>query len=173
MAEIHVTASAVIPAPPSIVYGLIADYRRGHPSILPPEYFQNLQVHAGGIGAGTRITFQMRVLGQTHHFFARISEPEPGRRLVERYPETGMVTTFKVDPEGAGKRSRVTITTAYTKAGLAGWFERLVAPRFLRTVYAAELGLLELEATARMAGTTVAEYMEASSRGQASRAAAG
>jgi len=49
----------------------------------------------------------------------------------------------------------------------------LVAPRFLRTVYAAELGLLELEATARMAGTTVAEHTEASSRGQASRAAAG
>jgi hypothetical protein len=115
----------------------------------------------------------MRVLGQTYHFFARISEPTPGRRLVETYPDTGMVTTFTVDPEGAGKRSCVTITTAYTKGGLAGWFERWVMPRFLRSVYATELSMLEIEARARISGTTTAEYMEASSRGQPSRAAGG
>jgi len=155
MAEIYVTSSAVILAPPPIVYGLIADYRAGHPSILPPKYFQNLQVEEGGIGAGTRITFQMRVLGRSHHLFAHISEPEPGRRLDETYPDTGMVTTFTVEPEGAGKRSHVTITTAYTKAGLAGWFERWVVPRFLRTVYATELNLLGIEARARISGTTV------------------
>ena len=154
MAKIHVTSSAVIPVPPAIVYGLIADYRRGHPSILPPKYFQNLEVVEGGIGAGTRITFQMRVLGRTHRLFACISEPEPGRRLDETYPETGMVTTFTVDPEGAGTRSRVTITTAYTKAGLAGWFERWVVPRLLRTVYATELNMLGIEATARIRAPT-------------------
>ena len=155
MAEIHVTSTAVIPAPPPVVYGVIADYRRGHPSILPPKYFRNLQVMEGGIGAGTRITFLVRVLGRTHRLFARVSEPEPGRRLDETYPDTGMVTTFTVDPEGAGKRSRVTITTAYTKAGLAGWFEGWVMPRFLRTVYAAELNMLGIEARARISGTTV------------------
>lgn len=172
MPDIHVAVSGIIPAPPPIVYGLIADYRRGHPSILPPKYFRNLQVHEGGIGAGTRITFQMRVLGRIHHFFARISEPEPGRRLVETYPDRGMVTTFTVDPQGDGKRSRVTIATAYTRAGLAGWFEQWVVPRFLRTVYAAELNLLEIEARARISGTTTAHHMEGSSRGNASRVAA-
>ena len=150
MAEIRVTSSAVIPAPPPIVYGVIADYRGGHPSILPPKYFQNLQVEEGGIGAGTSITFQMRVFGRTHRLFARISEPEPGRRLDETYPDTGMVTTFTVDPEAAGKRSRVTITTAYTKAGLAGWLEQWVVPRYLRTVFATELDLLAIEAKARV-----------------------
>jgi hypothetical protein len=41
--DIHVSASAVIAAVPSVIYALIADYRQGHPSILPPRYFQNLQ----------------------------------------------------------------------------------------------------------------------------------
>jgi hypothetical protein len=154
MAEIHVASSAVIQAPPPVVYGVIADYRTGHPSILPPKYFQNLLVEEGGVGAGTRITFQMRVFGRSHRLFARISEPEPGRRLDETYPETGMVTTFTVDPEDAGRRSRVTITTAYTKAGLAGWFERWVVPRLLRAVYATELNLLGIEASARLSGAT-------------------
>ena len=150
MADIYVASSAVIPAPPAIVYGVIADYRAGHPNILPPKYFRNLQVEEGGIGAGTSITFQVRILGRSHRLFARISEPEPGRRLDETYPDTGMVTTFTVDPENAGTRSRVTITTAYTKAGLAGWFERWVVPRFLRSVYTSELNLLGVEARARI-----------------------
>jgi hypothetical protein len=149
MAEIHATSSAVIPAPPPIVYGIIADYHRGHPSILPPRYFQNLQVEEGGVGAGTRISFQMRSLGRVRRFRARVSEPEPGRQLRETYQETGMATTFTVDPEDTGHHSRVTIATRYTKAGLAGWLERWLAPGYLRAVYTAELRELTVQARAR------------------------
>jgi len=149
MAEIHATSSAVIPAPPPIVYGIIADYHRGHPSILPPKYFQNLQVEYGGVGAGTRISFQMRSFGRIRRLHAHVTEPEPGRQLCETYPDTGMITTFTVDPEDAGRNSRVTIATRYTKGGLAGWLERRLAPGFLRAVFAAELRELGVQARAR------------------------
>ena len=149
MPEMHARSSAVIAAPPPIVYGLIADYRQGHLSILPPRYFQNLQVEEGGVGAGTRISFQMRSFGRVRRFHAQVTEPEPGRQLRETYPDTGMTTTFTVDPEDAGQSSRVTIATRYTKAGLAGWLERWLAPRFLRAVYGAELRELGVQAGAR------------------------
>ena len=149
MPEIHATSSAVVAAPARIVYGLIADYHQGHPSILPPKYFQNLQVEEGGVGAGTRISFQMRSFGGVRHFHAQVTEPEPGRQICETYPDTGMVTTFTVDPAAPGHSSRVTITTRYTKAGLAGWLERWLAPRFLRAVFAAELRELGVQARVR------------------------
>jgi hypothetical protein len=149
MPEIHATSSAVVAAPAPIVYGLIADYHQGHPSILPPKYFQNLQVEEGGVGAGTRISFQMQSFGGVRPLHAQVTEPEPGRQLCETYPDTGMVTTFTVDPGDAGHSSRVTITTRYTKAGLAGWLERWLAPRFLRAVFAAELRELGVQAMAR------------------------
>jgi hypothetical protein len=148
MAEIQVSASAEVGAPPPIVYGLIADYRHGHPSILPPRYFRNLQVEEGGVGAGTRITFQMR-LGKLWRLHANVTEPEPGRRLCEIYPDTGMVTTFTVDPAHEGRASSVTIATRYTKAGLAGLVEKWLMPRFLRTVFAAELQQLDAQARRR------------------------
>jgi hypothetical protein len=148
MPEIHVTSSAVIGAPPPIVYGLIADYHRGHPSILPAKYFQDLRVEEGGVGAGTRINFQMR-LGKLWRLHANVTEPEPGRQLCENYPDTGMVTAFTVDPEDAGHSSRVTIATRYAKTGLSGWLERWLVPGYLRKVFAAELHQLDVQARAR------------------------
>lgn len=146
MPDIRVRSSAVIPAPPSIVYALIADYLRGHPRILPRKYFEDLTVEEGGVGSGTRITFFMRSFGMRRLFRARISEPEPGRRLVETYDPTGMTTTFTVDGQGGGNTSLVTIATRYAKRGPLGWVERWLAPRFLRKVFAAELELLSWQA---------------------------
>jgi hypothetical protein len=91
----------------------------------------------------------MRSFGGVRRFHAQVTEPEPGRQLCETYPDTGMVTTFTVDPEDASRSSRVTITTRYTKAGLAGWLERWLAPRFLCAVYTAELHELGVQAMAR------------------------
>jgi uncharacterized protein YndB with AHSA1/START domain len=142
MPDIHARASALIEAPPATVYGIIADYHRGHPGILPPKYFGSLRVEEGGTGAGTRISFEMRSFGTVQRFRGEITEPEPGRRLVESYPDMGIETVFTVDPVDGGRRSRVTIATGYRKPGLRGWLERLLAPAFLRTVYTAELGLL-------------------------------
>lgn len=140
MPPISVSASATIRAPASLLYEIIADYVVGHPSILPPEYFGRLEVLAGGRGAGTRIRFEMKAFGGTNVGIADVTEPIPGRELRETLSD-GIVTTFLVEPvDPAG--ARVTIATAYRKDGLRGWLEKLLAPRFLRQVYSAELAQL-------------------------------
>jgi hypothetical protein len=151
-----VKASATVDAPADVVYGIIADYREGHPHILPRRYFDWLEVERGGRGAGTVIRFQMRVLGRTRVLRAAVSEPEPGRVLVETDTGgDGPVTTFTVEPEGSG--SRVTFGTEMTSAGgLLGVVERFVLRRVLRRVYARELEQLGRVAVERSSVRTVA-----------------
>jgi uncharacterized protein YndB with AHSA1/START domain len=149
MPEIRASSSTVIAAPPRVVYGIVADYHHGHPSILPPKYFGALVVEEGGVGSGTRIRFEMRTFAGVQTLHAVITEPEPGRRLVESYPADGMETTFTFErsPSGDGG-TLMTIDTRYQRAGLRGWFERLLVPTFLRTVFRAELALLAERAKA-------------------------
>ena len=147
MPRINASATATIDAPAPVVYDIIADYRTGHPRILPPQYFGSLTVERGGRGAGTRITFEMKAFGRVHVSSAEVTEPQPGRRLVETI-DTGIVTTFRVDPLDSGT-SRVAIETAYDKPGIQGWIESLLSPPYLRKVYAAELALLAAEAARR------------------------
>ena len=45
-----VQASAPVGAPAEVVYNIIADYRKGHPHILPRKYFEWLEVEQGGRG---------------------------------------------------------------------------------------------------------------------------
>lgn len=140
----------MVSAPPATVYGIISDYHRGHPSILPPQYFEDLVVEAGGQGAGTRIRFTMKSYGTRTVCHARISEPEPGRVLVETDERTGSVTQFIVEPLADGQ-TRVTFDTEYRARGLRGWIEALLVPAYLRKVYAAELELLAQRAEATRA----------------------
>jgi hypothetical protein len=138
----HVAASAHIDAPAPTLYGILADYRDGHPRILPPA-FRDLQVERGGTGAGTIIRFQMRVLGQTRSVRGAVTEPDPGRVLVESYPESDTVTTFTVDPDARGAGATVTIETSLPgRSGLRGAVERRVVTMLLRRIYAQELALL-------------------------------
>ena len=104
----------------------------------------------GGTGAGTRIRYEMRAFGMVRTFRAEITEPGPGRRLLETDVDSGIATTFTVEPKDDGRRSHVTIETVYQKAGIRGWLERLLAPRLLRAIYGAELR--QLETQARMEG---------------------
>lgn len=138
MPQITATASAVIDAPAVRVYDILADYRHGHPRILPPQ-FSDFVVESGGVGTGTVIRFKMTMAGATRSFRAAVSEPEPGRVLVESGLESGEVTTFVVDPVDGGSRCNVIIRTEWTAPGLGGWLQRLVGPRMLRRVYAQEL----------------------------------
>jgi hypothetical protein len=143
-----ISASKAIAASPGLVYSIIADYREGHPSILPPQ-FTNMTVEQGGTGVGTIIRFSMRFLGKTQHFRGAISEPEPGRVLTETYLETnGAVTSFIVDPGPALGQSRVTVTTSLNvRGGFLGKIERLLSTRILHPIYLHELELLALRAT--------------------------
>jgi hypothetical protein len=103
----RVSASAVVRAPAGRVYAILADYRHGHPRIVPRPPFGPLEVEQGGTGAGTVVRFQMRLLGRTRTFRAAVTEPEPGRVLVETDLGRGAVTTFTVDPCGEGQGARV------------------------------------------------------------------
>lgn len=142
------SASAHIQAPAQDLYAIIADYREAHPQILPRPPFVSLTVEAGGVGSGTVIRVQMRVLGQLQTFRATITEPEPGHVLVET-TNTGYVTTFTVDPHADGQATYVTIATELTgRRGMTGALERWLVTRLLRPAYIRELAnLAELAAT--------------------------
>ena len=140
MATLTVNASRRVPAPPREVYAIIADYTEGHPHILPSAYFRNIEVEKGGVGAGTRIRFEMTAFGTVRSMTADVEEPSPGRVLVERDVEGRVVTTFTVDPAREGRESDVTITTEMTtRGGILGVLERAASKAFLERVYRDQL----------------------------------
>ena len=146
--KLHVEATADIGGAAANVYSMIADYRIGHRRIVPPKYFRNLEVEAGGYGNGTLIRYDLLAFGQTNHARALVTEPEPGRVLVETELDKGAVTSFIVEPLGAA-RSRVTIATELSmRGGLLGWLGRAMTGSFLKRVYVAELALLDAEVQA-------------------------
>jgi hypothetical protein len=141
VALVHVSAERTIPAPAAEVYSLLADYRGGHPRILPPA-FSDFTVLRGGVGAGTEIRFTLTVGGRAQKVESRVDEPEPGRMLTETYPHKGAVTRFTVDP--VGNQTRLRIETSWEPSrGISGLVDRLIAPRLFRKLYAEELDLIE------------------------------
>jgi len=142
MPSYTISATARIPAPASACYGVIADYRVGHPAIVPPRAFGALEVEEGGVGAGTRIRFTMRALGRERLVRGDVSEPEPGRVLVETYPESGIVTRFVVDAVGDAACDVTIASDLPSPAGLRGVLERWLTRTFLLGLYREELGRL-------------------------------
>jgi len=143
-----VTVSAVIPARRDRVYALIANYHDGHPRIIPKQ-FSGMVVEQGGIGAGTVIRFQVSVFGRKQTFRAAITEPEPGRVLVETdLDANGAITTFTVDQGPAPADSRVTISTELrVRTGFLGILEKALSTLLLRPMYIRELENLARVAT--------------------------
>jgi hypothetical protein len=136
--------SSRIEASAARVYSIIADYNQHHPRVLPREYFKSLEVEEGGVGAGTRIRVTMRALGTTISFRHIVSEPEPGRVLVESDADGGTATSFTVDPLDSGAASMLTITTDFTtqRHGIFGKVERFLTTRMLQRIYRKELALI-------------------------------
>jgi hypothetical protein len=138
-----ITATKRIAAPADRLYEIIADYRDGHPQILPTKYFKSLEVESGGRGAGTIIRFEMRVLGRTQTFRSAILEPRPGRELVEKSLSSQTVTSFEIIPQGDGQLSDVLIRTEGTaRNGIAGVLESVLSRVLLRKIYAIQLSRL-------------------------------
>jgi hypothetical protein len=143
MRRAYVSAERVLDAPAAVVYHCIADYREHHRTegFLPPV-FTDLQVEQGGVGAGTVIRFTMNLGGRRRTAVARVTEPQPGRVLVET--GGGALTTFTVLPEG--DRARVRFDTVLEGSGLEGLMLQLFGARLLRPVYEDELTRLEAAA---------------------------
>ena len=143
MAKHNVSASGYISAPAQRVYDLIADYRSGHPRILPKPYFVSLEVEKGGYGAGTIINFQMKLMGRIQSFHSTITEPQPGSILVETDMNTGTVTTFTVNPRLNAQESFVIITTTTeVPDGVLGKIQGWFTTQLLRAIYMKELDQL-------------------------------
>ena len=141
MGTLRVAAERVVGAPAATVYGCLADMREHHPTFLPPA-FSGFTVESGGTGAGTVVRFTVTAGGRSRAYRMTVSEPEPGRVMVETDADSSLVTTFTVEPEGQVARVRI-VTTWEGSAGVGGFFERLFAPRALRSIYLDELGRLD------------------------------
>ena len=139
MAKVEASAERTIDAPADRVYGYLADMHQ-HPHFLPPA-FSDFQVVQGGVGAGTVTSFAVTAGGRTRSYRMRVSEPEPGRTLVESDANSSLVTTFNVEPRDG--RSLVRISTSWDGAsGIGGFFERTFAPKAMRRIYLDELDRL-------------------------------
>jgi hypothetical protein len=142
----YVSAERLIHATPDVVYRCLADYRHHHrPGGFLPPAFTDMHILQGGVGAGTTIRFSMRLAGQRRTITQHVTEPEPGRVLVES--DDSLQTVFTVQPEGAG--SRVRFDTCMRAGGLAGLANRLFAPALMKPLYADELQRLEAYARAQ------------------------
>jgi hypothetical protein len=145
MVQIYLSAERLVDAPADVVYHCIADYREHHrPGGFLPPAFSDFRVERGGVGAGTVISFRVTLAGRGRAMTQEVSEPEPGRVLVETGARER--TIFTVEPEG--ERSRVRFDTVLEASGLDGLLARLFAPRLMRSLYADELERLERYAQA-------------------------
>ncbi|WP_248925335.1 SRPBCC family protein [Paenibacillus hamazuiensis] len=145
MSTYEVKVSERVQAEAGSVYRVLADYRDGHPHVLPKPYFQSLEVEEGGIGAGTIIRVRMKALGVATHLRMYVSEPEPGRLLQEDDPVAGITTFFLMEPEPERSGCIVTLHTVWRrKKGFAGWLESKLNPPIARSIYTKELALIKM-----------------------------
>jgi uncharacterized protein YndB with AHSA1/START domain len=139
MAKVVASAERSIDAPANEVYSYLADMHL-HQRFLPPA-FSDFQVEQGGVGEGTVTRFAVTAGGRTRNYRMRVTEPEPGRTLVESDANSSLVTTFNVEPRDG--KSLVRIHTSWDGAsGIGGFFERTFAPKAMRRIYLDELDRL-------------------------------
>jgi uncharacterized protein YndB with AHSA1/START domain len=144
MGRTRAQAERLIDAPPAAVYAVLADYTTHHPRIMPAPPFSNLEVEAGGVGAGTIFRITVRVLGRRQRLHMRVAEPEPGQVLTETNLDTGVVTEFTVAPRDGGSRTLAGMASEWeTKGGLRGLADRLVTPRLMGRMFAKQLHQLD------------------------------
>lgn len=132
--------------PAQVAYHCLADYREHHrPGGFLPPAFSAFEVHRGGVGAGTEASWTVDLGGgRSRRMTATVTEPEPGRQLVET--GDGVVTTFTVAPSGDG--CVVRFDTVIDVPGLRGLLLRLSIGRMLGPLYADELERLDAHARA-------------------------
>jgi hypothetical protein len=84
-------------------------------------------------------------------YYGVVSEPEPGRILIENYPDINGRTIFTVEPTADGRHCHVTFTTeSPMRDGVLGRIQRWLIQRILMPVYTAELQQLATLAEQRL-----------------------
>jgi hypothetical protein len=142
MARVRAVAERTIGAPVDVVRQAVADYADIRP-ILLTEHFSEYLVQAGGIGAGTTVHWKLAATSKrVRDCLVEVTEPAEGQ-LVERDANSSMVTTWTVQPSGAGTSSVSVETTWDGATGIGGFFERTFAPGGLRRIYDGMLARLD------------------------------
>ncbi|MGC5325399.1 hypothetical protein [Brevibacillus sp. SYSU BS000544] len=142
MSTYTVKESKEIEAEPQFIYNLLRNYVDGHPKILPPKYFDSLEIEQGGYGEGTVIKVQTKALGLKQQMRLTVTEPVPGEVLQEEDADLGLVTHFHVIPLVANKTSVTIQTTWKQKNGLMGSIEKWFIQRIAKQMYQEELEMI-------------------------------
>jgi hypothetical protein len=149
MFRTDLSAQRLLDAPADVVYRCIADYERHHrPGGFLPTAFSDFQIERGGVGAGTIMSFTVTLAGRSRRMTHEVSEPEPGRVLVEGGSRER--TRFIVDPIGL-TQCQVTIETTIVAGGLDGLLTKLLGARLMQPLYQDELARLERRAQEQLA----------------------
>jgi len=143
MGDIAVVIERTYDAPAKAVFAALADYTITRPNILAPE-FTDFQVLAGGVGAGTRISYRLHATEKrVREVEATVTEPVTGKELLETDTKSSLRVLWTVTPD-SDNRSRLTVGVNWQGAtGIGGFFERRFAPAGIRRIYATELDRLQ------------------------------
>ncbi|MEU1408689.1 SRPBCC family protein [Streptomyces sp. NPDC005728] len=138
------SAERAVDAPADEVYRYLADMQL-HSRFLPAPFY-DFHVEEGSVGAGSVVRFKIDFAGGVRELRMQVTEPEPGRTLVQADTGgSGLVKTFTVPPRGG--QALVNITSSFDgESGVVGFVERIIAPRRLHRVYAKELARLDAHA---------------------------
>lgn len=147
MTHVQATTRRTLRASREHAYAALADYRRARPDLLPAE-FSGYEVHSGGTGAGTTVGWTLQATPRrSRDCLFTVTEPEPGRRLVETDANSSMVVAWTV--RGTPGGAEVEVTAGWQGAGgIGGIFERIFAPKGLNRIHDQVLAAL----AARLSG---------------------
>jgi uncharacterized protein YndB with AHSA1/START domain len=143
MGEIAVVLEQTYDAPAEAVFGALSDYAAVRPTILAPE-FTDFQVLDGGVGAGTRIRYNLHATKKrVRAVEAAVTEPVAGEQLLETDGNSSLTVLWTVAPVSETS-SRLTARVNWQGAGgVGGFFERRFAPAGIRRIYRTELDRLQ------------------------------
>src|SRR5262249_53750639 len=117
MGQVIASAQATVGAPADVTYRLIADVAQRQKFL--PDPFSGFEVLSGGVGAGTVHKFEFQAPSRpVRTYVMDVTEPEPGRVLVDTDRNSSLVTRFTVTPQG--QQCQVEITTTWKGAGGIG-----------------------------------------------------
>lgn len=143
MGEIVVTIEQAYDVSAEALFGALADYKTVRPTILAPE-FTDFQVLDGGVGAGTRIKYNLHATKKrVRQVEATVTEPVAGQQLLEADQNSSLTVLWAV-AEISGSRSQLTVRLNWQGAtGIGGFFERQFAPAGIKRIYQTELDRLQ------------------------------
>ncbi|HTJ71713.1 MAG TPA: SRPBCC family protein [Actinospica sp.] len=139
------SAERTIDAPADEVYRDLTDMHL-HAKFLPTPFYDCEVVEDG------TLRIKIDFAGGVKEIRMQATEPEPGRTVVLTDTNgSGLVTTYIVTPQGT--QALVSVTATFDgESGVAGFVERIVAPRRLHGIYTKQLGAFEAHAREQRIG---------------------